>query len=159
MDLEKQQTFQLINFGRLQELVTILKIMDDRGLTRKDLEDFVAREKLKASINLAMRSPDRALRNELDKLRRKCPKCGKMLTLYPVTEKNKQGWQSRWFCESGMKNNKGCTGCEDDETDYTQGCGYEELDKRSVREINEIYGKKTNDIVMKHLEKKNKEKE
>lgn len=148
-----QEVFELFDFGRLQELVSLWKTMDRLELGRKDLEEFVETKRRITATKLALMDKKSKIAQELDKLVERCPECGKKLFLYPVEEENERGWKSRWFCENRMPIKK-CKNCKEDENDYTQGCGYERLDKRSFEEINLEFQQKMNELIERHSKEK-----
>ena len=149
-----QEVFELFDFGRLQELVSLWKTMNQLGLIREDLENFVEEKRRMYAVKLALLDQKSKVAQEMDKLIERCPECGKKLFLYPVEEENGKGWKSRWFCENKMQRKKNCKGCEDDETDYTQGCGYERLDTRSMNEIKKEFQQKMNDVMVQFSKEK-----
>ena len=142
----------LIDPRKLREYISLTKMLADLGITQKQVIERDAYNIRQIKIERVIKHPSVELKAAVDKFN-KCPECGTLLSLYAIEEKNKKEWKSRWFCDANMLRKKGCKGCEDDDTDYTKGCGYERLDKRNIEEIHDEYQKIIHDLASKEVDK------
>lgn len=111
----------VFSFGKLQDLVTLLNLIEERGITVEEVRNYVSKEREKMEFRTAaIQKLTEKRMMEWEKIAKRCPECGSVLALSPINapqgKANIHGYKSLWFCPKG-------------------DCIYEKFEKKSVKKI------------------------
>jgi len=106
---EVQDATKAWTIRTLQEVLTVWKTLQDKGLDFMDLENYLGQVRLERNVSLRKRQP-----KSKSRVFRTCPECGKIMSLVPIhgSRNTIEGYKSYWVCEPG------CGSCG------KPGCGY-----------------------------------
>ena len=93
-----EKLLNAFTFGEVQNFLNFLRVLDKNSLSTKDVEDFVIskRELMIRHAKLRVQK-QRARRDLWNKVAKKCPKCGKMMSLDDAGSND-----CHWFCKCGF---------------------------------------------------------
>lgn len=98
-----KKILDVFSFGKLQDTVTILTILEKNNITISEFIDFIEGEKMeKAKLDLEKIELEKKERHSWNKFALKCPECKEPMGLFPInTELGDQTGddsQSVWIC-------------------------------------------------------------
>ena len=102
--IEIKKKTEVFGFGKLQDLVTLWNLLEERGVSFEELQEYLKlrRKEQRNTVSLGREAYEKTLKRWSERTR-KCPNCKKPLMARgistPKGKANREGYTCHWCCE------------------------------------------------------------